>query len=76
MPPRFDSIVVAIEESKDLSQISVDEIHASLISHEHRLNRRTHRSLEHAFKTQVLISHDRGRGRKNCKGRRRNSNIV
>ena len=50
LPPRFDSIVVAIEESKDLSQISIDEIHSSLISHEHRLNGRTHTSLEHAFR--------------------------
>ena len=32
--------------------------------------------MEHAFKTQVLISHGRGRGRTNCKGRGRNSNIV
>ena len=51
LPPRFASIMVAIEESKYLSQILVDEIHATLISHEHRLNRRTHTCLEHAFKT-------------------------
>ena len=75
-PPRFDRIVVAIEYSKDLSQISVDEIHASLISHEHRLNKRAHTSLEHTFNTQVLISHCRARGRINFKGRGRNSNSV
>ena len=50
---RFDSIVVAIEEIKDPSQFSVDELHASLVSHECRLNRETSSSLEHAFKTQV-----------------------
>ena len=39
LPARFDVIVVAIEETKDLSQFLADELHASLISHEHRLNR-------------------------------------
>lgn len=53
LPARFEAIVVAIEETKDLSQFSVDDLNASLISHEHRLNRATSSSLEHAFKTQV-----------------------
>ena len=53
LPERFDVIVVAIEETMDLSQFLVDELHASLISHEHRLNRGSNSSLEHAFKTQV-----------------------
>eukprot|EP00253_Pinus_taeda_P007708 PITA_07708 len=53
LPARFDAIGVAIEETKDLSLFSVDELHASLISHEHRLNRATSSSLEHAFKTQI-----------------------
>ncbi|XP_057855102.1 uncharacterized protein LOC131064830 [Cryptomeria japonica] len=39
LPTRFESIVVAIEETKNLSQFSMDELHASLISHEHRLSR-------------------------------------
>ena len=38
LPSRFDAIVVAIEETKDLSQFSVDELHASLMSYEHRLS--------------------------------------
>lgn len=53
LPARFEAIVVAIEETKDLSQFSVDELNESLISHEHRLNRVARSSLEHAFKTQV-----------------------
>ena len=39
LPARFDAIVVAIEETKDLSQFAVDELHGSLMSHEHRLSR-------------------------------------
>ena len=55
LPSRFDAIVVAIEETKDLSHFSVDKIHTSLMSHEHRLNRATNSSLEHAFKTQMSL---------------------
>jgi len=53
LPARFGAIVVAIEETKDISQFTLDKINASLISHEHRLNRVASSSLEHAFKTQV-----------------------
>jgi len=45
---RFQSIVVTIEETKNLSQLLVDELHASLISHEHRLSRLANTSLEHS----------------------------
>lgn len=72
LPTKFESIAVTIEETKDLSQFSVDELHASLISHEHRLSRTANTSLEHAFKSQVSISHGRGRGRSNFRGRGRN----
>eukprot|EP00253_Pinus_taeda_P036606 PITA_36606 len=71
LPARFDAIVVAIEETKDLSQFSVDELNASLISHEHRMNRATSYSLEHAFKTQVSFRQGRGRGRSYARGRGR-----
>ena len=59
----FDDIVVAIEETMDLSQFLEDELHASLISHEHRLNRGSNSSLEHAFKTELSFGQGRGRGR-------------
>lgn len=56
----------------------MDELHSSLISHEHSVNRASNTSLDHAFKTQVPIgqgrlkgrSNDRGRGRSPHRGRR------
>ena len=52
---------MAIEETKYLSQFLVDELHASLISHENRLSILENATLDHAFKTLVLIKHGRGR---------------
>ena len=34
LPSKFDVIVPTIEETKDLTNFSVDELHASLITHE------------------------------------------
>jgi hypothetical protein len=55
LPTIFESIVVSKEETKNLSQFSIDELHASLISNEHRLNMSTNSTLEHAFKAQVSM---------------------
>jgi hypothetical protein len=68
LPPKFDTLVVTLEENKDHSQFILDE--ASLINHEHRLNR-SNMSLENAFSTQSSISPRRGRGRANSSGRGR-----
>ena len=71
LPSRFEAVVVAIEETKDLSQFSMDEHHTPLVSHEHRLNKETSTSLEHAFKTQVSFGQGRGRGRSYARGKGR-----
>lgn len=34
LPTKFDPVVVAIEESKDLTQLSVEELIGSLFTHE------------------------------------------
>ena len=53
LPSKFDVIVTTIEETKDLSNFSVDELHASLITHEQRLSSNEKSSLEKAFNTQM-----------------------
>ena len=72
LPPKFDTLVVTLEERKDLSQFSLDEQQISFINHEHKLNRSS-MSLENAFSAQSYRSHGRGRGRDNSRGRGRSS---
>eukprot|EP00253_Pinus_taeda_P007976 PITA_07976 len=74
LPSKFDAIVTTIEETKDLSNFSVDELHASLITHEQRLSRNENSSLEQAFKTQMSFGRGRGQGRRNKRGRGRSQN--
>ncbi|XP_073103332.1 uncharacterized protein [Elaeis guineensis] len=53
LPPGFDHVVAAIEESKDLPEYSLIELMGSLQAHEQRLNRSADTSMEHAFQTKV-----------------------
>eukprot|EP00253_Pinus_taeda_P029927 PITA_29927 len=74
LPSKFDAIVTTIEETNDLSSFLVDELHASLITHEQRLSRNENSSLEQAFKTQMSFGRGRGQGRRNKRGRGRSQN--
>ena len=70
LPPRFENLVVTLEEHTDTTMFTIDNLQASLINHEHRLNR-TQTSLEGAFAAQSSISRGRSRGRNNFRGRGR-----
>ena len=74
LPIKFDNIVVAIEESKDLSKLSIDELFGSLQNHEYRLNRHDNTSLENAFKIQMTFGRGRGRGYPGFRGQGRGQN--
>ena len=74
LSPKFDHVVAAIEESKDLSNYSVDELMGSLQTHEARINRNMAKEDEHAFQVQgehARFSQNRGRGRGGVRGRGR-----
>ena len=45
LPHKSESLVVTLEENKDMSVFTIDELQASLINHEHIINR-TNTSLE------------------------------
>ena len=53
--PRFENLVVPLEEHTEMALFTIDELQASLINHEHILNI-TQKSLEVAFVAQSSIS--------------------
>ncbi|XP_012465991.1 uncharacterized protein LOC105784644 [Gossypium raimondii] len=57
---KFDHVVAAIEESKDLATYSFDELQGSLQSHEARLNRTNEEFDEKAFQVMGESSKQQG----------------
>ena len=53
---KFDTVVTVIEESKDLTQLSISELIVSLQIHEDRMSRRNETSGEGAFQSKHKIS--------------------
>ncbi|KAK2977519.1 hypothetical protein RJ640_029403 [Escallonia rubra] len=79
LTPKFDHVVAAIEESKDLSFFSFDELMGSLQAHESRINRSLEKNEEKAFQVKETVTRTaeaqsatfRGRGRGGFRGRGR-----
>lgn len=67
---KFDHIVATIEESKDLSMLSVAELMGSLQAHEERLRIFTDQPLEWAFQAKLKFSNN---GENKNENGRRNS---
>ncbi|XP_045792104.1 uncharacterized protein LOC123886874 [Trifolium pratense] len=67
--PEYDHIVVAIEESKDLSTMSVNELQSSLAAHEQRLQERKEKKDNKATQEQALYAKNGGQWNKNGKGK-------
>ncbi|KAJ8760556.1 hypothetical protein K2173_015223 [Erythroxylum novogranatense] len=57
LTPKFDNVVAAIEEAKDLSVLSIDELMGSLQAHESRINRVPEKNEEKAFQVQEETIH-------------------
>ncbi|RDX78069.1 hypothetical protein CR513_41708, partial [Mucuna pruriens] len=72
LTPSFDHIVVAIEESKDLEKMTVEELQNSLEAHEQRVLERKSNDKVAEQALQARTSHkSRGRGGWNRRGRGR-----
>ena len=59
---KFDVVVAAIEEAKDLEKLTVDELTGPLLLHDVRIDRNKDLTLETPFNSQIYISRGRGRG--------------
>lgn len=74
---KFEYVVVAIEESKDLSELSLESFLGTLQSHELRMNQFESPSLEQAFQTQSTWQSDQHKDFQNKgKGRGSAKNLV
>jgi gag-polypeptide of LTR copia-type len=51
----FEDVVYAIDESKDLAELTVDELAGSLLAHEQRKKLKKKESLEEALQTKVVL---------------------
>ncbi|GAU47763.1 hypothetical protein TSUD_193000 [Trifolium subterraneum] len=68
MTPKFNYVVCSIEESNDVTLLSIDELQSSLIVHEQRIKNQRDHIEEQALKA---ASSGRGRGRSSQRGRGR-----
>jgi hypothetical protein len=68
MTPKFNYVVCSIEESNDVTTLSIDELQSSLLVHEQRMQGQKDHSEEQALK---ISNSGRGRGRGPSRGRGR-----
>ncbi|XP_047943636.1 uncharacterized protein LOC125190382 [Salvia hispanica] len=56
---KFEHVVAAIEESKDLNTMSIDQLQSSLEVHEQRMKKKIIPSLEHMLQAKMSIEEDK-----------------
>ncbi|MCI06771.1 retrovirus-related Pol polyprotein from transposon TNT 1-94 [Trifolium medium] len=72
MPAKFNYVVCSIEESNDVTAMSIDELQSSLLVHEQRMKGQKDYQKEHNDDQALKMSNTgRGRGRSSSRGRGR-----
>ncbi|GAV66781.1 DUF4219 domain-containing protein/UBN2 domain-containing protein [Cephalotus follicularis] len=71
LTPKFDHVVAAIDESKDLSKFSFDELMGSLQAHEAKLNRSYEKAEEKGFQVKGETSNKKDKTESATRGRGR-----
>nr|GEW86789.1 hypothetical protein [Tanacetum cinerariifolium] len=56
---KFENVVCAIEEAKDLEELTIEELAGSLEAHEQRKNRKKQESLDEALQTKATIKEEK-----------------
>ncbi|XP_059635244.1 uncharacterized protein LOC132277401 [Cornus florida] len=56
LPEKYDSIVAVIEETKELENLSVEELMGSIKAFEQRLSMRSEKTIESAFQSKLNVS--------------------
>ncbi|XP_059670703.1 uncharacterized protein LOC132316214 [Cornus florida] len=56
LPEKYDSIVAVIEETKELENLSVEELMGSIKAFEQRLSKRSEKTIESAFQSKLNVS--------------------
>ncbi|XP_073222329.1 uncharacterized protein [Cicer arietinum] len=77
LTPRFDNIVVAIEESKDLKTMTKDELQSSLEAHEQRMDERGNdkAKAEVAFQARFNEKNKKSKGKWSSRGKKNFQNF-
>jgi len=68
---KFENVVCAIEESKDLDQMTVDELAGSLEAHEQRKKKKENESHQEALQVKATIDEEKAMYAENNRGRGR-----
>ncbi|KAL3534239.1 hypothetical protein ACH5RR_002700 [Cinchona calisaya] len=71
LPPKFDSMVSIIEEIKDITSLSVQELMGSLKAHEKRIARHAEKSIESVFQSKVNFSPNNNKGEQSSSNNQR-----